>query len=375
VVKGLALTMKILFRGLGAAACALALLAPPALADRATVRIEGDGVSLARTVDVPTSGTFGPDSCPYDSPGGAIEVATGGNWDRRAFTNQLLGETHAYAQLDYWQFWLNRTASNVGICDASQPLSDGDEVLMIVQRDDEPFPNSDATVSPLFITSAPGSVERGGDAVVTVTEHRFSYAGGTSPQPAAGVTVSSGDASATTDSGGRAVLRFGSAGSKEIRATAPQKARSNAVTITVTEPGQSAATPAAQAVVADRVAPFAAISSVREGRVFRRGAGPRVLRGAVRETGGVLMVKLRLTRNDRGRCSAWSAKRERFVRRRCGASRGWWFKVGERADWEYQLPARLPRGRYVLDVNAIDQAYNRDDTRRRGTNRVVFQVR
>jgi hypothetical protein len=375
VVKGLALDMKILFRGLTAAACAFAVLAQPALADRATVRIEGENVSLTRTVDVPTSGTFGPDNCPYDSPGGAIQVATGGNWDQRAFTNTLLGETHSYAQLDYWQFWLNRTASNIGICDASQPLNEGDEVLMIVQRDDEPFPNSDATVSPLFITSAPASVERGGDAVVTVTEHRFSYSGGTSPQPAAGVTVSSGDASATTDASGRAVLRFGSPGSREVRATAPQKARSNAMTIAVTEPGQAGPATSAQGLVADRVAPFAAITSVREGRVFRRGAGPRVLRGSVREAGGVLMVKLRLTRTDRGRCSAWSARRERFVRRRCGASRGWWFKVSERAGWEYQLAERLPRGRYVLDVNAIDQAYNRDDKRRRGTNRVVFHVR
>jgi hypothetical protein len=370
--------MMILFRGLAAAACATAVLAQPALADTATVRIEGDGVSLSRTVDVPASGTFGPDNCPYDTAGGAIEVATAGNWDRRAFTNTLLGETHAYAQLDFWQFWINRRASDVGICDASQPLQNGDEVLMIVQRDDEPFPNSDATVAPLFITSAPASVERGGEAVVTVAEHQFSYTGGTTPRPAAGVTVSGGDASATTDAGGRATLRFASAGTKEIRATAPQRARSNVATIAVGEPGQvpSAPAPAPAALVADRTAPFASIRSIREGQVFRRRRGPRVLRGAVRESGGVLMVKLRLTRNDRGRCSAWSARRERFVRRRrCRASAGWWFKVGTRGDWEYQLPERLPRGRYVLDVNAIDQAYNRDDKRRRGTNRVVFRVR
>ena len=101
-----------------------------------------------------------------------------------------------------------------------------------------------------------------------------------------------------------------------------------------------------------------------------------MLRGRIREAGGILAVKLRLTRNDGGRCSAWSAKRERFIaRKRCRASEGWWFKVGDKADWEYQLPERLPRGRYVLDVNAIDQSYNRDDTRRRGTNRVVFTVR
>jgi hypothetical protein len=367
--------MKILSRGLLAAACATAVLAQPAHADRATVRIEGEGVSVARTVDVPTTGTFGPDSCPYDSAGGAIEIATGGNWDRSQFASTILGETHNYSNLDFWQFWINRRASDVGICDPSQPLNEGDEVLMIVQRDDEPFPNSDPTIAPLFITSAPGSVERGAEAALTVTEHVFSYTAGTTPRPAAGVTVSSGDATATTDANGRAVLRFASAGPREVRATGAQRARSNAVTIAVAEPGQAATGPPSLGAIADRVRPFAAITSIREGRVFSRRSAPRVLRGQVRETGGVLMVKLRLTRNDRGRCSAWSARRERFVRRRCGASRGWWFKVSERTDWEYQLAERLPRGRYVLDVNAIDQAYNRDDARRRGTNRVVFQVR
>jgi hypothetical protein len=29
----------------------------------------------------------------------------------------------------------------------------------------------------------------------------------------------------------------------------------------------------------------------------------------------------------------------------------------------------------VLDVNAVDKAYNRDDARRRGANRIVFHVR
>jgi hypothetical protein len=87
------------------------------------------------------------------------------------------------------------------------------------------------------------------------------------------------------------------------------------------------------------------------------------------------MVKLRLTRNDRGRCSTFSGKRERFVRRPCGVAKGFWFKIGDRASWEYLLPSRLRRGRYVLDVNAIDKAYNRDDVRKRGQNRMVFRVR
>jgi hypothetical protein len=142
----------------------------------------------------------------------------------------------------------------------------------------------------------------------------------------------------------------------------------------------------------DRQAPKALITAVREGQTFARGRGPRELAGRVgvlaafapraveagallADPSGLHAVKLRLTRNDGGRCSAWSGSRERFVKRRCGARHGWWLGIGDKVDWSYLLPARLPRGRYVLDVNAIDKAFNRDDRRRRGENRVVFRVR
>jgi hypothetical protein len=90
---------------------------------------------------------------------------------------------------------------------------------------------------------------------------------------------------------------------------------------------------------------------------------------------GLHAVKLRLTRTDGETCSTWSRSKERFVPRRCGAANGYWFVIGTQPDWEYQLAERLPRGRYVLDVNAIDKAFNRDDQRRRGENRAVFTVR
>ena len=380
--------LKILSRGLWAALAASALIAAPAVADTAHVRIEGDGVSLSKTVDVPTGGTFGPEDCPYDTAGGAIEVATGGNWDRSAFTQVILGERHAYEASDWWNFWINRTWSQKGICDASQPLQDGDEVLMIVQRDDASF---NPTVFPLFITSAPSSVERGQAAQVSVAEHVYSYATSTTTaQPAQGATVAGGGASATTGSDGRATLTFGQAGAVEVRATASQRARSNAAGITVTEAGQAAAPTASgetsQGVTAvsatgpDRTGPRALIAGIRDGRVFRRRRAPRELRGSATDASGILMVKLRLVRFDRKRCTTWSATRERFVRRgragqQCRPSRGFWFKVAEQTDWRYLLPARLPRGRYVLDVNAIDRAYNRDDERRAGENRVRFRVR
>jgi hypothetical protein len=128
---------------------------------------------------------------------------------------------------------------------------------------------------------------------------------------------------------------------------------------------------------ADRRAPAGKILSVREGQRFARGRGPRTLRGTVAaDPSGVRLIRLRLTRNDNGRCQTYDGRRERFVRlARCGATRGRWFSVGDRADWSYLLPARLGRGRWVLDLEVSDGAGNRDTTLQRTRNRVVFFVR
>ena len=47
---------------------------------------------------------------------------------------------------------------------------------------------------------------------------------------------------------------------------------------------------------------------------------------------------------------------ERFERHRCGGSQS--FRIGDRADWSYLLPKRLPKGRYTIRVVAIDNAGN-----------------
>ena len=63
-----------------------------------------------------------------------------------------------------------------------------------------------------------------------------------------------------------------------------------------------------------------------------------------------------------------AGSKEAFLRRTCG--KRYAFRVGDRQDWSYLLPSRLPRGRYVLDVYAIDNAFNK------GTpTRVAFRVR
>ena len=126
----------------------------------------------------------------------------------------------------------------------------------------------------------------------------------------------------------------------------------------------------------DRRAPRGKIVSIREGQRFGRGKGPRTLSGIVApDPSGLAAVRLRLTRNDGGRCATFDGRSERFATlKRCGATRGRWFNAGDREAWSYLLPARLGRGRYVLDVQARDRAGNVDTLLQRTRTRVVFHV-
>ena len=198
--------------------------------------------------------------------------------------------------------------------------------------------------------------------------------------------MAGGGASALTDTTGKATLTLPGAGQVSLRATRPGNVASDAAALMVTPapvatgpgatPGATPPPPPPPPPPVVRLqAPGAAIVGIAEGQRFDRGKAPRELRVTEPSSGtGLLVVKLRLTRNDRGRCSTFSGKTERFRHVKCGASNGFWFGVGDRAETSYLLPSKLPRGRYVLDVNTIDKAYKRDDARRRGGNRIVFHV-
>ncbi|HMI68849.1 MAG TPA: hypothetical protein VK510_02565, partial [Solirubrobacteraceae bacterium] len=122
--------------------------------------------------------------------------------------------------------------------------------------------------------------------------------------------------------------------------------------------------------------PRAKIASIVEGQRFGKGKGPRTLSGTVAgDPSGIAGVRLRLTRNDHGRCQTFNGRSERMVAlKRCGAKHGKWFSAGDRERWSYLLPARLGSGRYVLDVQARDRAGNVDTLLQRTRTRVVFIV-
>ena len=412
--------MKILFRSLPAALLMLVLLAAAASAKTVTVRVEGAAKTLVPStkVTIPDSGAI-PDAdseCTWGEESGALEAGTQGTWDRRSYVQSIMGEAYANSDDKYWSAYSGGKYSN-GICFTA--IADGSEVLFVATRNTG-APNYNPTDLPLYLRDVPARAERGKPFTVRVeklqpeTAPEGYYLGGTgSFVPAEGVVVQIGNAvSAKTGADGRATITVDETGQLNAQARTEDNGagRSALSPVCVScdpaapvqgEQGSPGAAPAPPPCATtgtdgfcgsfDRQAPKALVTGVREGQTFARGRGPRELTGRVGvfapfspraaadalrpDPSGLRTVKLRLTRDDGGRCSAYSGSKERFVARRCGARHGWWFTIGDKPDWSYLLPSRLPRGRYVLDVNAIDKAFNRDDKRRRGENRVVFRVR
>jgi hypothetical protein len=376
----------------------LVCLLAPGMAQAAktyTVRVEGQSQTLLakKTVVVPDSGAIaGADSsCTYDEPAGPLEIGTGGNWDRGAsppssyagLVETILGETHTGSTS--WFLWVNGKWGG-GIC--YQHIQAGDDVLVMAGAFDADY---NAVDLPLYVSGAPAQVSKGSAFTVTVQEphpdkgayNDFQTGTGTL-QPAVGATVVVGSASATVGSDGKATLTATETGQLTLQAkrgTASSRSETYPVCVSNGNDGTCGTTapaPAAPAVVAppvvDRTPPAASIKAVTEGRTYARGKGPRELAGSAVDASGLLTVKLRITRTVGGRCWSFSPTKLGFVGMRCGAAHGSWFAIGSSPAWSYLLPSRLPRGRYVVDVNAIDKKYNRDDTRRRGSNRVVFEV-
>jgi hypothetical protein len=373
------------------AACALALAVlciavPVALAGTpatVTVRIEGQDHTLLPTTTVTTSNTPAPvsgGSQSGTSAAAAIDLATGGNWDRQCFTSQLMGETHSFSHNDYWAFWINNHFStDKGICDYE--LGAGDQVLMLVDVADENF---NPTVTPLALQGVPARADRGVPFTVSVIHYKFDG----STEPVDGATVAGQGVSATSGSGGQATLTAPATGTLSLKADKAGFARSPSADVCVSNGndgtcGTSAAagggaggaggslgtTGSTSGGAAGYVGPRAALRGLRTGQRFGARRGPRTLAGHVDVgTSPLLAVKLRLMRRSEDRCSYFSGTNEDWHRTaHCGA--GFFFRTGESSpDFSYLLPARLPVGLYTLEAAAIAADHVRQVTR------VTFRV-
>jgi hypothetical protein len=387
----------------------LAASATPALGATVTVQIESPHQQLTPTV-VQTPATVtkdGTNSCDGASVIGALDAATAGAWDGsyavyqgkgNYIVNAVRGETYDFGSGAYWSMYVNNKFQNEGSCLAQ--VRDGDEVLVFAS--DDPFTAGVGGYDEPVVLSAPATVAPGQPFAVTVqdatTTYDADFNGTTGFTPATGAKVTGGGANVTTAADGKATLTLADRGPVALTATEGNRVPDRA-TVCVTDgadgfcgtrkpDGSTVAdgsTPAAPCATSgddgrcgspDKHAAYGFVSSIKTGQRFAKGKGPRELTGRVDdEPSGIADIRLRLTRNDHGRCAGYDGKREAFVRlKRCGATHGTWFSAGTIGAWRYLLPAKLGRGRYVLDVQVVDKAGNRDDKLARGRNRVVFTV-
>jgi len=352
--------------GLTAGLVVSMLLAVPAVAAgqaNVHVRAEGpDATILPRTAVTTTMDPVVKDgnpahSCEGASAAGALERATAGDWAGDTWFDgfgYLVNRVRSQSagSTEFWAFWLNYRFSDVGVCDAA--MQNGDDVLLFVDC----FGAGCTSPKPLRLSRVPATAAPGGSAGVLVeTFNVTGFPSVTETVPAPGATVSVGGRQFTTGADGIAQVTFTGSGPVAVQATKSDHVRSAAEQTCVSD-GADGACGTVQPSPPDRTAPVATIAGIRDSQQFSRRRAPRELRGTVSaDPSGLWAVKIRLTRRLGNTCWYFSGSREEFLKRTCGKKHA--FKVGDRTDWSYLLPSRLPRGRYVLDSYAIDNVFNR----------------
>jgi hypothetical protein len=182
---------------------------------KVSVRVEGETSTLLplTTVTTNTTPTPAPGNCPGTTAAGALQLATGGNWDHEAYIQTILGETHEWtiSEPRYWAFWINDKYAEEGAC--SLPLTEGDRVLFLVDRATAPEYNP--TVFPLELSGAPVEITQGESATVTVDKYNVSGVA----SAANGVAVKGGEATVNTEASGHATVKFNTLGTAHLRGT------------------------------------------------------------------------------------------------------------------------------------------------------------
>jgi hypothetical protein len=380
-----------------------------------TVRVVGlTGTTLLPQTSVTTTTTpIEPEPsepCSGTSAGGALYDAVHGNWVVKYESGLGYGidgiqglnfpPFSSTSPPDaYWSFWLNGAPATEGAC--GQELESGDDVVFFAQciAFGTDCPTSDDSPQHFLTETAPASssVQVGTPVSVTVGSLNTETGNAESSIPS-GVTVTAGSMSAAPNAQGVATLTFPSVGVYKIEAAAPDSVPSGPLTICVHngEDGTCgtqlpSVTCAAPLSFGDRAheacAPLptlppypvpgelARVNGIVNGRVFRRHRGPRILQGEVEVLNGGMLrqVRISLQRRYRGRCFDFSGSRESFVRtKKCGSKA--FFSVGGSASFSYLLPARLPRGSYVYDIEGINST-GQATKLVSGVSHVVFQVK
>jgi hypothetical protein len=354
----------------GTVAGVLALVAPAHAAPvTVDLRVEGANATLfegpVTTDAAPFVASDGPHACGSEPTRGAVisAAAQAGAFAMQASWNaqfnsptfaSIAGESVAFDPTTgrFLAEYKNGEFATLGACD--NVVKAGDKVL---------FAYADGS-EPLLALTGPTTAKPGEPVTLHVTD-------GAKPVP--GATVAGRESAAD---GTVTVGPFSDKGEHDLKASKAGAIRSNRVRVCVTTGADGACgttipAPGAPPIARpDKTAPRATPSSIKDEQVFK--TGPRELGGSFSDPSGIKTVKLRLAKRAGGKCWYLSGKMETFRRTKCGREK--YFAIGDRADWSYLLPARLSKGRYVLDAVAIDGAGNRTPLAR-STTRVVFRVR
>jgi hypothetical protein len=353
--------------------------AAPAPAANVTFRVEGASSTLVPETPLQTPAAAfakdGTNSCPGGTVYGALETATAGQWSGTYFgsfsdysVTTIKGETYDFSTPDFWAFTVNNKEIFTGPCNTV--AQNGDEILYFVSRCEvgppPDFACQNPPVRPLGLLDVPQAANKGESFGVRVV----TYDGNGVATPASGATVAGDGVSATTGADGRATLAAPSAGVLTLKATKAGAVRTagkpvcvhdgNDGTCGTTLPG-GGTNPEGPQLITKPVyrAPDPELLGITRRQRFDAGKGPRELKGHVNlGSEGLLAVKLRLTRKVGKRCEYFSGSVEAFrATKECG--QGYFFRVGDRADWSYLLPEPLTRGRYLLEVAVTDRKHQR----------------
>ncbi len=373
-----------------------------------TVRVVGlTGTTLLPQTQVTTTTTpidpdgNPPDVCSGTSAGGALYDAIQGNWVVKYDGAELGYEIDGIQGLNfppfsakpdaYWSFWLNDAPASSGAC--GQELAEGADVVFFAQCDAEGIDCPSSATSPQhFLTeAAPSSAQVGTPVSITVGSLNTETGMAEASVPS-GTTVTAGSLSGTPNAQGVAMLTFPSTGTYTIDAAAPDSVPSDPHTVcvhngndgtcgtTVEHPIACPATASAcEGPVKVHFPPppppeVARVGGVVNSHVYSRRGAPRILEGSVEVPLGDTLreVRVALERTVHHRCFAFSGRRGAFVRAGCHAMR--FFDVADTTSFSYLLPARLPAGRYVYDIEAVDDAGNVTKLAD-GVSHVVFDVK
>jgi hypothetical protein len=361
--------------------CAISSAAAAGNPATVTVRIQGlGGETLLQQTQVTTNTTpitiEGGGTCEGTSAGGAVYDAIGGNWKVK---NQSEGvELQGLEGLDlpefnekepsgiYWAFWLEGKYAEQGIC--SQSIVSGQHIVLFPQCYAVGPMCQSATAPNNFLTAVPvGTTANVGQQVqVTLGALNTETALPESSLPE-GDLLTDGAQTFAPAADGVANVSFSAPGLYTLQAHAPDSVASDPFTICVhngndgtcgtTLPGVLGVKDAPGTVnVTPVVGNTATVGGVKNGHRYSRRKGPRILQGLVQvPAGGTLReVRISLQRRNGKRCTVFSGTKEAFVRAHCGAKR--FFSAGAAESFNYLLPASLPPGRYVYDIEAINDA-------------------